>query len=612
MRFSKTRAETLLAGLPAGVTGRYLALTGREPDCLATGRAFFEVYFKEGNTLPGLFNEKHHLQQILKNTSYKAFPKAVEYQPFNDAELIVLLQNLIAKEIPACEFEYSTAGDHFSFSSPSDSEQGSDIIRVSHDRHALFIKALKKLCLLIEEYKHDLASWPLLDDIEQIQTNSALLLEVISHLEMHPDFSDTIHQSARTPGSLGLQVRLNETFVAQSGMPQESVKTQCHLPGNASAEYAQRMGLSDYAQQLLLIAQLFEYAEVIRKTDQDCYGVFPSILPRDEEGLRINFSKFHHPYLSRHGLDSEKGKEFNAREFESLIGKPEWIQQLIDKSIICEIQPGQSDWKKRKYKALFWQEGLTIEALQAGLVETALPAKLSQQLLHTFSHQLSQHFGYFSLGERNPATGQIVTITVLPSPNMAGKSTFLKTIGLLVHSSLMARRIPAESGYLTIADQVFHNFNVSDDVTHQRSTFKAQLENIKDFLDHGTIHSLGLFDELFNGTSSDYQLALAWAFLEECSKRQLRTIVSTHNRDLEYFSDPDGWHRIKGKFSSHSAKISATGCNNSQTISIGADRRLKLGSERDSEALRISAEVLYPDYQPLLSRARVILDHIRS
>ncbi len=176
----------------------------------------------------------------------------------------------------------------------------------------------------------------------------------------------------------------------------------------------------------------------------------------------------------------------------------------------------------------------------------------------------------------------------------------------------MGRTIAAESAELTVPDQIFHNFNVEDDLTHQRSTFKAQLENIKDFLDNATIDSLGLFDELFNGTSSDYQLALAWAFLEKCTERSLRVMISTHNRDLEYYSDPMGYEHIKGSHGRPNDAINPKGGRNAKTVSIGHDHKFKFGSERDSEALVIASEVLSPTHDDILKKAEDILTHIRS
>jgi DNA mismatch repair ATPase MutS len=121
-----------------------------------------------------------------------------------------------------------------------------------------------------------------------------------------------------------------------------------------------------------------------------------------------------------------------------------------------------------------------------------------------------------------------------------------------------------------------------------------------------------LFDELFNGTSADYQLALAWAFLEECSKHELRVIVSTHNRDLEFFSDPEGYDHVQGSFSRPAEEVKHKGARGAKTVSIGENRKLKPGSERDSKAFVIAREVLSPDYVHVVDRAEAILAHLRS
>ena len=263
-----------------------------------------------------------------------------------------------------------------------------------------------------------------------------------------------------------------------------------------------------------------------------------------------------------------------------------------------------------------WSEGLTIEDLQSRLNTLVESKEISRtaerQLISHFLSNASQSFGLFSLGEIDPVTGDRVTIAVLPSPNMAGKSTFLKAIGLILHSALMARTVPAQSAKLTIPDQIYHNFNVADDISQQRSTLKAQLENIRDFLSTATINSLGLFDELFNGTSADYQLALAWAFLEECERNKLRVIISTHNRELEFFGSSDGYAQIAGSHHRPKNPLNDFCSGTAKTISIDKYHKVTAGSQRDSEALTIAKQVLSPDYDGLITRSEKILEHIRS
>jgi len=374
--------------------------------------------------------------------------------------------------------------------------------------------------------------------------------------------------------------------------------------------------LQKYAQEALVVAQLIEYAESVRNIDAAFYGTFPKVLPPDGKGLRFSFHKFHHAYLLREGQGGVPGVDISVAMYKELGGTESLIKHLQEQGLVAELVKRDNDFRRGRTNNLRWSEAKSLveleDALDAFVDTENKESALRVQLIEHFLNSVSENFGDFSLGEIDPDSGEAVTVVVLPSPNMAGKSTSLKALGLILQGALMGRTVAAESAELTVPDQIYHNFNVEDDLTHQRSTFKAQLENIKDFLDNATINSLGLFDELFNGTSSDYQLALAWAFLEKCSERSLRVMISTHNRDLEYYSDPLGYEHIKGSHGRPNEAINPKGGRNAKTVSIGHDHKFKYGSERDSEALVIASEVLSPAHDDILKRADDILAHIRS
>lgn len=616
MKFVETEIGIRLNNHANGVQGRYCALMGLSEVELKSVRPFFDIYSQEGNRLQADFRNEAQLEKVLMDVSYRAFPRAVELRPFRDAELIMMIQRLVRDEVEAIKFEYSGAGDNFTFANAQDSERGSDIVRVAHDRYSYFLNVLKEISELIEQYGHRLQEWCGLKDIAGVATNVQLLDEVLRHLVMEPDLSDTIHRSGKDATDLGLTVHLDAAFMEATGLKLSEVKSHCHLPGNAASEFLQSSGFQRYAQEALVVAQLIEYAEKVRTVDAPHYGIHPSVLPPDEKGLRFHFTKFHHPFLLRNGQGGSSGVSFPPSTYTETDGGEALVQHLLDKAVFAEVAQTADDFSQRKVTKLRWAEGITKSEVEDALDQLpttqGADCALRLELLEHYRQGASEHFGDFSLGEEDPEAGERVTVVVLPSPNMAGKSTALKTLGLLLHAGLMGRTIPAEGGEMTVPDQIFHNFNVEDNVAEQRSTFKAQLENIRDFLDNATIHSLGLFDELFNGTSSDYQLALAWAFLEKCTDQALRVMISTHNRDLEFFSDPDGYEHIRGSHGRPTDAIKPRGARGAKTLSIGPDRQFKAGSERDSEALAIARDVLSPAHDELLHRAEAILAHVRS
>ena len=386
---------------------------------------------------------------------------------------------------------------------------------------------------------------------------------------MEPDGSDTIKTSGLTLDDLGMVVRLDPQVAKTIGIEITEIKSHCHLPGNAAAEYIQSCGLQKYAQEALVVAQLVEYAESVRNIDAPYYGSFPKVLSADGKGLRFSFHKFHHAYLLREGQGGIPGIDISAAMYKELGGTDALMKHLQDHQLITELPHRENDFRRGRSNKLRWAESKSLQELEAALDDYSETkdkgSVLREHLIAHFSNSVSENFGDFSLGEVDPDSGEEVTVVVLPSPNMAGKSTSLKALGLILQGALMGRTVAAETAELTVPDQIYHNFNVEDDLTHQRSTFKAQLENIKDFLDNATINSLGLFDELFNGTS--------------------------HGRPID--------------------AINPKGGRNAKTVSIGHDHKFKYGSERDSEALIIASEVLSPAHDEILQRAEEILAHIR-
>ncbi len=616
MKFVDTKISALLDNQPNGVLGRYCTLVGLNNEALISTRAFFDIYNLEGNRLSGSSNGDQILQNIFKGETGKIFAKAIEYRPFQDAELITMIQSLISANIKNVKFKYTSRGDHFAFSKPSDSEKATDNIRIAHDKYAHFLKLLVNMKNTIENHAECFQQWSGLKDILQVANNIKVLDEIVQNLAMEPDGSDIIKTSGLTLDDLGIRVTLDPEVAKKIGIKTTEIKSHCHLPGNAAAEYIQSCGLHKYVQEALVVAQLIEYAESVRNIDAGYYGTFPKVIPPDGTGLRFSFHKFHHAYLLREGQGGAPGVEISVSKYKELGGTEALINHLQEQNVVSKLLKRKNDFRHGRTNNLRWTEAKSVQDLENALDSfsdtQSNDSTLRERLIEHFIHSVSEDFGDFSLGEIDLDTGQAVTVAVLPAPNMAGKSTSLKALGLILQSALMGRTVAAESAELTVPDQIFHNFNVEDDLTHQRSTFKAQLENIKDFLDNATIDSLGLFDELFNGTSSDYQLALAWAFLEKCSERSLRVMISTHNRDLEYYSDPMGYEHIKGSHGRPNDTINPKGGRNAKTVSIGHDHKFKYGSERDSEALVIASEVLSTNHDGILERADAILTHIRA
>jgi DNA mismatch repair protein MutS len=126
-------------------------------------------------------------------------------------------------------------------------------------------------------------------------------------------------------------------------------------------------------------------------------------------------------------------------------------------------------------------------------------------------------------------------IALITGPNMAGKSTYLRQIGLLAIMAQMGSFVPAESANLPIFDKVFTRVGASDNLAMGQSTFLVEMLETANILNSATPKSLVLLDEIGRGTSTFDGLSLAWAIVEHMhNSRDLRakTLFATHYHEL--------------------------------------------------------------------------------
>lgn len=124
---------------------------------------------------------------------------------------------------------------------------------------------------------------------------------------------------------------------------------------------------------------------------------------------------------------------------------------------------------------------------------------------------------------------------IITGPNMAGKSTILRQTALIAILAQMGSYVPAEKAHLGIVDRVFSRVGASDNLAQGQSTFMVEMMETARILRQSTKRSLVILDEIGRGTSTYDGLALAWAVVEELSRRaggSLRTLFATHYHEL--------------------------------------------------------------------------------
>ena len=122
---------------------------------------------------------------------------------------------------------------------------------------------------------------------------------------------------------------------------------------------------------------------------------------------------------------------------------------------------------------------------------------------------------------------------IITGPNMAGKSTYLRQVGLLTVMAQMGSWIPAASAQVGVADRIFTRVGASDDLSKGHSTFMVEMNETANILHNATARSLVLLDEIGRGTATFDGLSIAWSVAEYLHDiTGCRTFFATHYHEL--------------------------------------------------------------------------------
>ncbi|MCD6220326.1 DNA mismatch repair protein MutS, partial [Candidatus Calescamantes bacterium] len=124
-------------------------------------------------------------------------------------------------------------------------------------------------------------------------------------------------------------------------------------------------------------------------------------------------------------------------------------------------------------------------------------------------------------------------ILIITGPNMAGKSTYIRQVALILIMAQMGSFVPAKKAVIGVADRVFTRIGAADELTRARSTFMVEMNEVANILRNATSKSLIILDEVGRGTSTFDGISIAWAVAEFIHEKiGARTLFATHYHEI--------------------------------------------------------------------------------
>ena len=192
-------------------------------------------------------------------------------------------------------------------------------------------------------------------------------------------------------------------------------------------------------------------------------------------------------------------------------------------------------------------------------------------------------------------------ILIITGPNMAGKSTILRQVALMVLMAQMGSFIPAAHASISVTDRIFTRVGALDNLSQGQSTFMVEMQETANILNSATQNSLVIMDEIGRGTSTFDGLSIAWAVAEhlhDLKGHGVKTLFATHYHELTELT------RLKPRSKNYNIAVKEW---NDEIIFL---RKLVEGGTNRSYGIQVARLAGIPG--PVIRRAKKILYDIEN
>jgi DNA mismatch repair protein MutS len=286
---------------------------------------------------------------------------------------------------------------------------------------------------------------------------------------------------------------------------------------------------------------------------------------RDRTGIRnlkVGYNKVFGYYLEITNTNADRVPTEYIRK-QTLVNAERYITPDLKEyeSLILNAQERISDLEGQIYRQVLEQVAAAADRLLAvaqALAQLDVYTALAEvAMMHRYVRpRLSQDGDLHIIAGRHPVVevtqreepfvpngvdfSQDDTILIITGPNMAGKSTYLRQVALIVLMAQIGSFVPADEAQISLVDRIFTRIGAQDEISAGQSTFMVEMVETANLLNHATSRSLLVLDEVGRGTSTYDGISIAWAVVEHIHNHprlRCKTLFATHYHELTQLAE---------------------------------------------------------------------------